>query len=255
VVRYRDAAGRVCEGPLERVADEDLFGGVPVRQFRWFKGRRYYSGWYWSATTGGLVAYESRLELARILLADFDSEVVAIAAQPFLLSGFDGGRLRNHVPDLLLRSGSGLVTVVDVKPVHRLGDPEVQAVFGWTERTVAARGWDFEVWSGAEAVLVENVRFLAGYRRPYTVETALLPLAVDAARCCDTIGGLEYALRSAAVAVIARAVILHLLWTGVLVTDLSTPLSASSRIWIGEGVTDDRFCDQRRAGFEAVVRR
>jgi hypothetical protein len=175
VVRYRDAAGQVREGLLERVAVEDLLGGGPVRQFRWFKGRRFYSGWYWSATTGGLVAYESRLELARILLADFDSEVTAIAAQPFLLSGFDGGRLRNHVPDLLLRSVSGLVTVVDVKPAHRLDDPEVQAVFGWTERTIAVRGWDFEVWSGAKAVLLENVRFLAGYRRPYTVDTTTSP--------------------------------------------------------------------------------
>jgi hypothetical protein len=235
VVKYRDAAGQIHEGLLERVADEDLLGGVPVRQFRWFKGRRFYSGWYWSATTGSLVAYESRLELARILLADFDSGVTAIAAQPFLLSGFDGGRLRNHVPDLLLRSVSGLVTVVDVKPAHRLDDPEVRAVFGWTERAVAARGWDFEVWSGVEAVLLDNVRFLAGYRRPHTVDTTLLPLALDAAHCFDTVGGLEHALRSAAAAAITRPVILHLLWTGALVTDLSTPLSALSRIWIGEG--------------------
>lgn len=40
-----------------------------------------------SATTYGHVVYESRLELARILLADRDSDVVAIAAQPFLLEG------------------------------------------------------------------------------------------------------------------------------------------------------------------------
>lgn len=236
MVKYRDAAGRFHESVLERVADEDLLGGVPVREFRWFKGRRFYSGWYWSATTGGLVAYESRLELARILLADFDSEVTAIAAQPFLLRGFDGDRLRNHVPDLLLCSVSGLVTVVDVKPAHRLDDPEVRAVFGWTERTVAARGWDFEVWSGAEAVLLENVRFLAGYRRPHTVEGALLPLVLDAARRWETIGGLEHALRSAAAAVIVRPVILHLLWTGALVTDLRTPLTSSSPIWVREGV-------------------
>lgn len=59
---------------------------VSVREFRWYRGRRIYSGWYWSATTGGLVAYESRLELARIILADFDPEVVRIAARPFQLS-------------------------------------------------------------------------------------------------------------------------------------------------------------------------
>jgi hypothetical protein len=66
VVRYRDGSGGYAESPLERVAVEALLSSVPVREFRWFKGRRFYSGWYWSATTGGLVAYESRLELAII---------------------------------------------------------------------------------------------------------------------------------------------------------------------------------------------
>ncbi|HEX3966126.1 MAG TPA: hypothetical protein VHZ03_57370 [Trebonia sp.] len=40
----------------------------------------------WSATTSSShVIYESPLELARLLLADFDSDVAAIAAQLFLL--------------------------------------------------------------------------------------------------------------------------------------------------------------------------
>jgi hypothetical protein len=35
------------------------------------------------------VVYESRLELARITLADFDPAVTGMAAQPFLLAGGD----------------------------------------------------------------------------------------------------------------------------------------------------------------------
>ena len=35
--------------------------------------------------------YERRLELARLLLADFDRNVTAIAAQPFLLQARVGG--------------------------------------------------------------------------------------------------------------------------------------------------------------------
>ena len=50
----------------------DVVAGLPVREFRSYKGRQHYSGWYWSATLNGLVVYESRLELARIMLADFD---------------------------------------------------------------------------------------------------------------------------------------------------------------------------------------
>jgi hypothetical protein len=43
--------------------------------------------------------HESRLELARLMLADFDRAVTAIAAQPFWLRFRDGGRVRRHVPD------------------------------------------------------------------------------------------------------------------------------------------------------------
>jgi hypothetical protein len=77
-----------------------------------YQGRLHYPGWYWSLSMSRLLAYESRLELARIMLADFDPSVAGIAAQPFLLAGADGTRDRRHVPDLLLVSADGVVTVV-----------------------------------------------------------------------------------------------------------------------------------------------
>ena len=236
MVRYRNAGGGYAESRLERVDEDVLLNGAPVREFRWFKGRRFYSGWYWSSTTSGLVAYESRLELARILLADFDPAVTAIAAQPFLLSGLDGGRVRRHVPDLLLRSVSGLVTVVDVKPSRLVDDSDVRAVFRWTERLVASRGWAFEVWSHADATVVENVRFLAGYRRRSTVESGVLDLARELAARCRTIGELELAMQPRAVAAMVRPAILHLLWIGALHADLRTPLAAGTLIRVVEGV-------------------
>ena len=56
------------EADDEEVADADEDEGddrdsdeeEPVRTFRWFRGGQFYSGWYWSATTGGTVVYESR---------------------------------------------------------------------------------------------------------------------------------------------------------------------------------------------------
>jgi len=89
---------------------------------------------------GGLVAYESRLELARVMLADYDRNVVAIAAQPFQLTGSNGRRLRRHVPDFLLMSPAGEVTVVDVKAADQAADPSVRAVFAWNERAGRAAG-------------------------------------------------------------------------------------------------------------------
>ena len=82
--RYRRQDGRFVDMTLQQLDIGDVIAGLPVREFRSYKGRRHYSGWYWSATTGSHVVYESRLELARLIVADQDSSVVGIAAQPFL---------------------------------------------------------------------------------------------------------------------------------------------------------------------------
>jgi hypothetical protein len=104
----------VADTTLDRLRTDGVIAGLPVREFRWHKGRRHYSGWYWCATGQRLVVYENRLELARIMLADFDPAVTTITAQPFRLSGRDGSRVRYHVPDVLLAGADGGVTVVDV---------------------------------------------------------------------------------------------------------------------------------------------
>ncbi|MGH3869789.1 MAG: TnsA-like heteromeric transposase endonuclease subunit [Pseudonocardiaceae bacterium] len=213
--RYRDSGGRFVDTPLDRLPVDDVLTGLPVREFRSYKGRRHYSGWYWSATTGGHVVYESRLELARILLADQDSTVVSIAAQPLLLEGFDGERMRSHVPDVLLGHADGTVTVVDVKAGSRLGDPAVVAQFAWTRRVCDERGFRFEVWSGADPVLLENIRFLAGYRRSTLVAEEFVPLVLDAVATspCTTIADVERRLIEAAAPLVIRPVTLHLLWS------------------------------------------
>jgi hypothetical protein len=88
---------------------------LPWRTFRWHHGQKHYPGTYWCATSRDHVIYESRLELLRLILADFDTAVRRIVAQPFLLTTVDGERLRKHVPDFLLITDAGPV-VVDVKP-------------------------------------------------------------------------------------------------------------------------------------------
>ena len=39
----------------------------------------------------------------------------------------------------------------------------------WPGRLARDHGWDYEIWSGADPVYLANVRFLAGYRRPWAV--------------------------------------------------------------------------------------
>jgi hypothetical protein len=229
-VEYRSERRKLVQTTLDRVVADEVVVGLPVREFRWYKGRRHYSGWYWSATMQRLVAYESRLELARILLADFTPEVIGIAAQPFRLVGPDQARIRRHVPDLLLIDADGGVTVVDVKAPDRVGDEDVQAVFAWTRAVVALRGWALETWTGAPKPLLDNVRFLAGYRRRALVDESLLPSVLEAAAGQDTIGGVERALAGRHPPPLIRPALLHLVWSGVLAANLDRPLSLATPV-------------------------
>ncbi|WP_449479471.1 hypothetical protein [Streptomyces diastaticus] len=84
----------------ESVPLEMLYAAEPWRTFRWYMGQKHYSGSYWSSTQSDHVIYESRLELARLLYADFDRGVTGIVAQPFLLRAEVDGALRLAHPGL-----------------------------------------------------------------------------------------------------------------------------------------------------------
>jgi hypothetical protein len=223
---FRDAAGKESTADLALVRAEQLAAGRPWRVFRWRQGQAHYSGWYWSATTGGHVVYESRLELARLLLADFDPRVTAIAAQPFLVTAPSGGRVRRHVPDFLLADRDGGVCVVNVKPADQLTVPKVADALAWAGEVFAARGWRHEIWSGTDPVLLANVRFLAGYRYPGRVDAGLVAAVAGRGDATAGIGDLEGAWPGRAGEV--RAAVLHLVWRGVFRADLSVPLSAGT---------------------------
>ena len=69
-VAYRPAAGEKRCVPAAEAAPTMLFQAAPWRTFRWYFGQRHYSGTYWSAAECDHVVYESRLELANLLLAE-----------------------------------------------------------------------------------------------------------------------------------------------------------------------------------------
>jgi len=153
--RYTPREGEDVVTALARARAQDVVQGEPVRSFGSHAGMGHYPGWWWSATAQDHVGYESLLERDRLMLADFDPAVTAIASQPFGISGRDGDCVRRHVPDYLL-VGPGNVTVVDVKPFEQLRRPEVAAVLSWTGRLMAARGWRYEVWSGRRGDAVDE---------------------------------------------------------------------------------------------------
>jgi hypothetical protein len=202
----------------------------PYREFRWYLGQPHYSGSYWSSTESKHVVYESRLELSRLLMADFDPSVVAIVAQPFMMRAKVDGKTRRHIPDYWLLTGDGPV-VVDVKPEDRLVDPVVVATFDWAREVVESIGWRFEIASEQPAAELENVRFLSGYRRAERIS----PSALEALRRAD-LDGLQF--RDAVQRVsqpepLVRAALLHMLWTHELTMDLSQVVCSKTVLHTG----------------------
>jgi len=99
-VRFRTAPnGDVASVAFADADPNRLAEAQPWREFRWYAGQKHYSGTYWSATESRHVVYESRLDLARLLLADFDRSVHRICAQPFLLVRESNGSEHKHIPD------------------------------------------------------------------------------------------------------------------------------------------------------------
>lgn len=229
LVLLRLADGEVRR-PLEGLRAAEVIAGVPVRMARSVRGQRHFPGWYWSATTGRHVLYESRLELAWLLCADFDPAVVAIAAQPFALRCQVGDRLRRHVPDFLWLGADGSVGVVNVKPADALADAEVAEALAWPGRLVEAHGWEYAVWSGDDPVFLANLRFLAGYRRPGLVSDALVAQVHAAVRPGDELAAVAGRLAGVVAAPVVRAALLRLLWSRRLSVDLRRPLSSASRV-------------------------
>jgi Bacterial regulatory helix-turn-helix protein, lysR family len=80
-VSFRTESGVADDEVWTLVDSAVLSKTVPWRKFRWYKGQRHYSGAYWSATMRDHVVYESRLELARLIFADFDRFAAAIGYQ------------------------------------------------------------------------------------------------------------------------------------------------------------------------------
>jgi hypothetical protein len=106
----RMSLGDAAAAPFERAA--------LARSFPVYKGQRNFPRFYYAATMGAHVAFESWLErdTAMAMAMDFDDDVVSFAAQPFWLSWAGTDRARSHAPDFFARTADGTGVVVDCRP-------------------------------------------------------------------------------------------------------------------------------------------
>ncbi len=226
------------DGGCHRVRLADCCGvrfedAVPVRPFRWSRGQRHFPGWWWLATTGRHVGYESWLERDHLMLLDFDPAVTAVGSQPFWLHWEDGRRSRRHAPDFFARLAGGTGVVIDVRADDRIEPADAEA-FDVTARACEAAGWEFRRVGVVDPVLAANVRWLSRYRHP---RCAGQPGVADALRrvfaapvCLwDGVAGTGDNLA-------VLPVLFHLMWRQVLMADLrSGPLNSSSLVWLEAG--------------------
>lgn len=226
------------DGARRRVALEECGRGrfeaaPPVRSFRWSKGQQFYPGWWWLATTGRHVGYESWLERDHLMLMDFDPAVTAVGSQPFWLHWEDGRRSRRHAPDFFARLTDGTGVVIDVRADDRIEPADAEA-FEVTASACEAAGWQFRRVGVIDPVFAGNVRWLSRYRHP---RCAGLPEAADALRLAFA----RPASLSAGVSEVGDnlavlPVLFHLMWRRVLAADLNSgPLGASSLVWLEAG--------------------
>lgn len=229
--RYTSCTGEDVITTLSSAPPTEVARGLPVRHFPSYAGMGHYPGWWWSATVGDHVGYESLLERDRLMLADFDRDVVFIASQPFGLSGCDGDVLRRHVPDYLLLHRNGTVEVVDVKPADMLDKPDVTTCLDWTGRLLAERGWRYSIWSGADPVELTNVRFLAQGRHSRFVDSDVLDTLASAGRRGRSLGdALADVAQSPHSSADLRAALITLLWQQTWEVALDQPIDLSTEI-------------------------
>ena len=191
---------------------------APARSFGWFKGQRNYPGYFWSATTGGHVGFESWLERDNLMLLDREPGVVGISSQPFWLSWLDDrGRVRRHLPDYFARLEDGSAVVVDVRADDRIEQRDAEA-FAATQEACASVGWEFRRVGALGAVLAVNLRWIARYRHPRFAGRGLVRERVVEvfARGAELFTGAG----QAADRLESLPVVYHLLWCGVLRADL-----------------------------------
>ena len=98
----------------------------------------------------------------------------------------------------------------------------------WPGRLARDHGWDYEVWTGTDPVYLANVRFLAGYRRPWAVPPGTADSVLARWEPGDTIAALAGRAAADHGSGGARAAVLRLLWEQRLTADLHLPLDGGS---------------------------
>lgn len=225
-LEFRSADGSRRREPLAGCCAARLERALPARPFRFEKGLRSFAGWWYFATTGTHVGFESFLERDHLMLMDFDPRVRAVSSQPFWLTWRDEqGTARRHAPDFFARRDDGSAVVIDVRPDDRIPERDAET-FAVTAVACREAGWDYRRAGDLEPALVANVRWLSRYRHGRCLAP---PVAAALLEAFAGGRGLFEGAEMAGDRLAVLPVLFHLMWLRRLTADLQAgPLSAST---------------------------
>jgi hypothetical protein len=229
-LEFQVAGGAWRREPLSSCGGMRFEEALPARPFRFEKGLRSFAGWWYFATAGAHVGFESWLERDHLMLMDFDPAVRAVSSQPFWLRWDDGeGRSRRHAPDFFARAADGTGVVVDVRPDDRIPARDAET-FAVTAEACKAAGWEYRRAGDLDPVLVANVRWLSRYRHRRCMAPGVAAVLLDVfAGGRGLFEGAELAGDRLRV----LPVLFHLMWHRQLTADLAVPLGTSTVVHAG----------------------
>ncbi len=205
----------------------------PIRVPVFYRGQSSKPGYYWTASLGRHITYESKAERAYLMELDWAGTATGILPQPFRLHFPRDARPFRHIPDFLTQHADASHEVVDVKGARQQDRPLNKLTFDLTREVCAELGFGFTVYAGPTTITDSNLAFLAGYRVPgAAVLDEYLPALVDAVDGGEpTVAEANKRLMGAGVMpATAPAVVWRAMWKRLVTCDLLSPLTSSMRI-------------------------
>jgi hypothetical protein len=186
-------------------------------------------------TNGGVLHLESGLEHDLVRRLDRDSEIVGMVSQPLRLSWAAPDPL-SHTPDLLTLHRNNTVTVWDVRALEEQ-DADFTNKSAVTRDACAAVRWHYEVFTGLGEIERLNLLWLHGFRHRPAWADRLEETTIRATRSRNATIGSLFAHDDGTGEL--KAVVWHLVWTGVLSIDITAPWNLDTAIAADDGVRND----------------
>ncbi|MFD4745890.1 TnsA-like heteromeric transposase endonuclease subunit [Streptomyces rubiginosohelvolus] len=223
--RWLTGKGEVI-APVRDLAAFEWPRSRPARAFTWRPDQRHRPGLAFISATGRLHGFESLAERRVLLALDFEGGLTEVLSQPFTLRFTTRKRAVRHTPDFLVLT-RGTALLIDVRPADLIKQ-EDSLKFAAAHRAAAAAGWQYIVVAGWQLRPWAAIEAFSARRRAMSDPLGLLPelltlTAQQPRRLAELVAATSRP-------VLARAYVLHLLWSRRLTMDVALPLGDGS--WI-----------------------